>query len=224
MRAGDLIYFDELPEYDHELRAFLEHQERIDLKLVPISHSRGYYWLFQYRGFELTGREHVADFDRSVALLVLKIGRYPLGYSGLGAVRSLGRVGVPTFAVTEDRFTPLARSRYLTKAFVAPTTGLEDKARLVEMITGLARQAAGPRRGDADRRRSGGASRRARSRLLAAVHPSRRSRARCREPSRASGASTTRASSSVSRLRRRCSPSRSPTWRRSRARRCSRWW
>jgi hypothetical protein len=48
LRAGDLIYFDELPEYDHELRAFLEHQERIDLKLVPISHSRGYYWLFQY--------------------------------------------------------------------------------------------------------------------------------------------------------------------------------
>jgi predicted ATP-grasp superfamily ATP-dependent carboligase len=78
-----------------------------------------------------------------VALLVLKIGRYPLGYSGLGAVRSLGRVGVPTYAVTEDRFTPLARSRYLTKALVAPTTGVEDEARLVEMIKGLARKLPG---------------------------------------------------------------------------------
>ncbi len=48
LRAGDLIYFDELPEYDHELRAFFEHVERIDLKLVPVSQTRGYYWLFQY--------------------------------------------------------------------------------------------------------------------------------------------------------------------------------
>ncbi len=48
LRAGDLIYFDELPEYDHELRALLEHLERIDLRLLPVSHCRGYYWLFQY--------------------------------------------------------------------------------------------------------------------------------------------------------------------------------
>ena len=48
LRPGDLIYFDELPEYDHELRAFFEHVERIDLGLVPVSQTRGYYWLFQY--------------------------------------------------------------------------------------------------------------------------------------------------------------------------------
>jgi Methyltransferase domain len=49
LRSGDLIFFDELPEYDHELRALLEHYERIDLDLVPVSQARGYYWLFQYR-------------------------------------------------------------------------------------------------------------------------------------------------------------------------------
>ncbi len=48
LKPGDLIYFDELPEYDHELRAFFEHVERTKLNLVPISQTRGYYWLFQY--------------------------------------------------------------------------------------------------------------------------------------------------------------------------------
>lgn len=47
-RPGDLIYFDELPEYDHELRALFEHDTRIDMRLMPIAQSRGYYWLFQY--------------------------------------------------------------------------------------------------------------------------------------------------------------------------------
>jgi hypothetical protein len=48
LRPGDLIYFDELPEYDHELRAFFEHAERINLALIPVSQTRGYYWLFRY--------------------------------------------------------------------------------------------------------------------------------------------------------------------------------
>jgi Methyltransferase domain len=48
LREGDLIYFDELPEYDHELRALLEHDRRTNLRLMPISQARGYYWLFQY--------------------------------------------------------------------------------------------------------------------------------------------------------------------------------
>jgi hypothetical protein len=48
LREGDLIYFDELPEYDHELRALLEHSERMHLRLKPLSQARGYYWLFQY--------------------------------------------------------------------------------------------------------------------------------------------------------------------------------
>jgi hypothetical protein len=48
LRAGDLIFFDELPEYDHELRALLEHDQRMHLRLMPISQARGYYWLFEY--------------------------------------------------------------------------------------------------------------------------------------------------------------------------------
>jgi hypothetical protein len=48
LQAGDLIFFDELPEYDHELRALLEHDQRMQLRLMPISQARGYYWLFEY--------------------------------------------------------------------------------------------------------------------------------------------------------------------------------
>lgn len=36
LRPGDLIFFDELSEYDHELRALLEHDRRTNLRLVPI--------------------------------------------------------------------------------------------------------------------------------------------------------------------------------------------
>jgi hypothetical protein len=55
LRTGDLIIFDELPEYDHELRAFREHTRRIDLQLIPVSHARGYHWLFRYASKEQAG-------------------------------------------------------------------------------------------------------------------------------------------------------------------------
>ncbi|WP_246097396.1 ATP-grasp domain-containing protein [Streptomyces botrytidirepellens] len=70
--------------------------------------------------------------DRSVPGLIVKIGDYPLHHGGVGAIRSLGRLGVPMYAVTEDRWTPAAQSRYLRRAFVWPTTGRERPERLVE--------------------------------------------------------------------------------------------
>ncbi len=79
---------------------------------------------------------HTADTpfeaDREVPGLVVKFGDYPLHHGGVGAIRTLGRLGVPTYAITEDRHTPAAASRYLRRPFVWPTTGAEDPARLVE--------------------------------------------------------------------------------------------
>ena len=72
-----------------------------------------------------------ADFDRDVPLLIVKIGGYPLSHQGLAAVRSLGRVGVPVYTITEDRFTPQALSRHLAGRFVFPTTGSEPPDELV---------------------------------------------------------------------------------------------
>lgn len=72
------------------------------------------------------------DADRNVPGLIVKFGDYPLHHGGVGAIRSLGRLGIPMYAITEDPYTPAAASRYLRRAFVWPTTGTEEPERLVE--------------------------------------------------------------------------------------------
>jgi D-aspartate ligase len=72
--------------------------------------------------------------DATVPVLVLKIGKYVIHHGALGIIRSLGQMGVPVYAVVEDRFTPAAMSRYLTDAFVWGTHGLGDKS----VLSGLA--------------------------------------------------------------------------------------
>ncbi|MEU3371938.1 ATP-grasp domain-containing protein [Streptomyces sp. NPDC006660] len=69
--------------------------------------------------------------DRDIPGLIVKFGNYPLHHGGVGAIRSLGRLGVPMYAITEDRWTPAAHSRYLTRAFPWPTTGAEEPGALV---------------------------------------------------------------------------------------------
>jgi predicted ATP-grasp superfamily ATP-dependent carboligase len=80
-----------------------------------------------------------AKFGGSVPVLVLKLGRYPLSHGILGAVRSLGRAGVPVHAVCEDRFVPYAFSRYLSSQILLPTTSLEEVA--ATLLDDLARTA-----------------------------------------------------------------------------------
>ena len=57
------------------------------------------------------------ELDRSVPVLLAKIGYYPLHHGSLGAVRSLGRAGVPVYAITERRYTPTGVSRWLAGQF-----------------------------------------------------------------------------------------------------------
>lgn len=56
---------------------------------------------------ELTG------IDTSTPAVVLKFDPNVMHHGGLGAIRSLGRRGVPVYAVVEGPWTPAARSRYL---------------------------------------------------------------------------------------------------------------
>ena len=77
-------------------------------------------------------------YDNRTPILVVKIGRYPLHHGGVGAIRSLGRVGVPVYAVTEDRGTPAALSRHLRGRFVWPTTGSEPTEQLLDGLTRIA--------------------------------------------------------------------------------------
>lgn len=52
-----------------------------------------------------------ADFAREVPALIFKIGQYPVFAGSLGAMRTLGRVGVPVYAITEPGLTPAGASR-----------------------------------------------------------------------------------------------------------------
>jgi D-aspartate ligase len=75
--------------------------------------------------------------DTSVPALLVKIGRYPIHHGGLNAARSLGRLGVPVYALSERRYTPAARSRYLAGVLDWSTTGHEQPAALVERLLGI---------------------------------------------------------------------------------------
>ncbi|MER5469619.1 ATP-grasp domain-containing protein [Streptomyces sp. NPDC002935] len=84
------------------------------------------------------------DADREVPGLIVKFGDYPLHHGGVGAIRSLGRLGIPMYAITEDRYTPAASSRYLRRAFVWPTTGTEEPEQLVEGLLRIGRRIGRP--------------------------------------------------------------------------------
>jgi hypothetical protein len=50
LRPGSLIYFDEFPDRDHELRAFNELKARSSLRFVPLGLAHGgIHWLFEVR-------------------------------------------------------------------------------------------------------------------------------------------------------------------------------
>lgn len=51
-------------------------------------------------------------------MLILKASRRTIHHGALAVARSLGRLGVPVYAVVEDRYAPLAMSRYVTQSFV----------------------------------------------------------------------------------------------------------
>ncbi len=80
------------------------------------------------------------EYDREVPLLIVKIGGYPLSHQGLAVARTLGRVGVPVYTVTEDRFTPQAVSRYMAGHFTLATTGAEPEEQLVGAVRDIAKR------------------------------------------------------------------------------------
>lgn len=83
--------------------------------------------------------------DTAVVALVLKTGDYRLHHGGLGAIRSLGRAGVPVYGVHEDRFTPAARSVYLRGGFVWRTGGqLDYRRQLMDGVSRITERIAAP--------------------------------------------------------------------------------
>ena len=83
--------------------------------------------------------------DRDVAALIVKVGNYPLHHGGVDAIRSLGRLGVPVYAVSEDRWTPAALSRYCRGHYVWPAEERADPERMVERLQEAGREIPGRR-------------------------------------------------------------------------------
>lgn len=76
------------------------------------------------------------DLDVETPVIILKAGRDPINHGGLGIARSVGRLGVPVFAIVEDADTPLARSRYVQEAFVWKGWPVDDDA-FVQAISAI---------------------------------------------------------------------------------------
>src|ERR1700691_4541738 len=55
----------------------------------------------------------LSDIDVSTPAVVLKFDHNVMHHGGLGAIRSLGRLGVPVYGVHEGPLAPAASSRYL---------------------------------------------------------------------------------------------------------------
>lgn len=90
----------------------------------------------QARRAVASGSTPPLDLDRDVPVLIVRIGQYTPHHGTTGLIRSLGRLGVPVYAITAAARARPTLSRYLTGALAWPTTGLEGEA---ELVRGLRR-------------------------------------------------------------------------------------
>ncbi|MBX6321978.1 MAG: ATP-grasp domain-containing protein [Rhodospirillaceae bacterium] len=85
-----------------------------------------------------------AAYDLAVPAVLFKIGRYPLSAGAIGAVRSLGRLGIEVHAVAEDPYAPHAWSRFLAGTIRLPSHGADGDRRLLEALGGVGKRLARP--------------------------------------------------------------------------------
>jgi D-aspartate ligase len=78
-----------------------------------------------------------ASFDSTVPALVVKLRHSVVHYGGLGVIRSLGRVGIPVYAVHEGPLAPPATSKYLCGGFIWDTHGQNAGADPQWLLDGL---------------------------------------------------------------------------------------
>ena len=78
------------------------------------------------------GRRTEIELDAALAVFVLRIGRYGSDYGVLGAIRSLGSLGVRVYTSRGQSLSPANCSRYLTGAVPLATAVADD--RLVDAL------------------------------------------------------------------------------------------
>jgi len=86
------------------------------------------------RGAARTGAGALPDLDTSVPGVLFAIGDHTWDYGALATIRTLGRCGVPTFAMVPTLDLPVVASKYLTEAILIPTTGDEPPDALVDAM------------------------------------------------------------------------------------------
>jgi len=69
------------------------------------------------------------------------MGTYAIHHGAVGIARSLGRLGVPVYALVEDRYTPLAMCRHLRKAFISRS---EDPEELLNWLAAFGERTSRP--------------------------------------------------------------------------------
>jgi D-aspartate ligase len=74
------------------------------------------------------------DLDPGLPVLLVRVGRYPIHHGTVGVIRTLGRAGVPVYAVTEEGVTPASTSRYLTGQVKLTSGGELDQSALLERL------------------------------------------------------------------------------------------
>ncbi len=78
--------------------------------------------------------------DTGLPAVVLWASRFPLQHSCLGVYRTLGRAGVPVYAVAGDPHAPVATSRYVAGQILWEPHHGETHADLVERLIGFGRR------------------------------------------------------------------------------------
>lgn len=72
--------------------------------------------------------------DTGVPVIVVRVGHYPIHHGTVGVIRSLGRAGVPVYAVTEKGVSPASTSRYLTGQLKLSSGRDLDQQELLERL------------------------------------------------------------------------------------------
>lgn len=85
-------------------------------------------------------RAPALELDTSVPALVIKVGQYPVASGVLGAVRTLGRVGIQVFALTEPGLTPAGVSRYCAGRFTWRVTARDHMSDVARDLCDLGRR------------------------------------------------------------------------------------
>jgi len=82
-------------------------------------------------------RDLPSDVDTETPAIVLKLDANVFHHGGLGVIRSLGRLGIPVYAVQVERATPAGGSRYLRGGWLW-RPGPEDAVRILAGLTCIA--------------------------------------------------------------------------------------